>query len=168
MVLLIAPIFQILVLLFFVSLPSYFIWRKVLTKKFAASKYYSAILAFCVLLVSPLILFSIVLLVINIYMMDPKIPFNDSEWKIGKARNHMVDDIIKTNILMGKDTNQVKELLGAPNIYQSENGMWTYYLASKSNGFSIRTLFLDIQIQGDKVQSLNKRTLHHESLGTPE
>jgi nicotinic acid mononucleotide adenylyltransferase len=45
----------------------------------------------------------------------PRKDFDQTKWQTDKKdRFQMANDIIKTNMLVGKDTNQVKQILGIP------------------------------------------------------
>jgi len=59
----------------------------------------------------------------------------------------MGDDIVKSKILLGKDTNQVKQLLGQPTWQDSLNVSWTYDMGF-GGGFGF--LFHNLSINFDK------------------
>ena len=59
----------------------------------------------------------------------------------------MGDDIVKSKILLGKDTNQVKQLLGKPTWQDSINISWTYDMGF-GGGFGF--LFHNLEINFDK------------------
>ena len=62
----------------------------------------------------------------------------------------MGDDIVKKNILIGKDTNQVKQLLGQPTWQDSLNTSWTYDMGMGGGGLGF--LFHNLSVQFDKAK----------------
>ena len=76
--------------------------------------------------------------------------FDKSKWLVGdkESRFEMVDDIVDRKILIGKDTNQVKELLGKATSQDSSNQRWTYFVGTGGGGFGF--LFHELFINFDK------------------
>ena len=62
----------------------------------------------------------------------------------------MGDDIVKSKILIGKDSNQVKQLLGQPTWQDSLNTSWTYDMGMGGGGLGF--LFHNLSVQFDKAK----------------
>jgi len=101
------------------------------------------------------------LIVIMIYWMTytPSKDFKQEEWLINKdERFQMANDIIERKILIGKDTSQVKLILGAvdwsDNNWQPDSiNTWTYDMGMGGGlGFTFNHLY--VKFEKDKVFSV--------------
>ncbi|MFT3911649.1 MAG: hypothetical protein QM737_19660 [Ferruginibacter sp.] len=76
------------------------------------------------------------------------IAFDKSRWssQISK-RFEMADDIIDSEMLIGKDTNQVKEMLGEPAWRISFSNQWNYHMGWEVAGLGalVHNLFLTFE-----------------------
>ena len=80
----------------------------------------------------------------------PNKDFDKSEWiKDNEGRFQMAHDIIKSKILIGKDTNQLKQIIGDPSWRENTAQIWTYDMGyGGGSGFDF--LFHNLKITFNK------------------
>jgi hypothetical protein len=111
------------------------------------------------LVVTPIIYTGLIVLLIYWISYTPSKDFTQQEWLTNKEeRYQMADDIIESKLLIGKDTNHVKLILG--DTYWSDNywrpdsiNTWTYDMGIGGGlGFMFNHLY--IKFEEDKVISV--------------
>ena len=63
----------------------------------------------------------------------------------------MGNDLINQQLLIGKDTNQVIEIIGRPTYRKDSIRLWQYDLGSSAHGFGIAIYNMSLQYEGNKV-----------------
>ena len=78
--------------------------------------------------------------------------FNKERWNSNKnERWRMGNDLINQQLLIGKDTNQVIEIIGRPTYRKDSIRLWQYDLGSSAHGFGIAIYNMSLQYEGNKV-----------------
>ena len=87
----------------------------------------------------------------------PAKDFDQSQWQTDKVgRFQMAGDIIKSKMLIGRDTNQVKQLLGDPtwrsdSTYQEElKNSWFYDMGMGAGGLGVVFHTLSMKFDNNK------------------
>lgn len=70
----------------------------------------------------------------------------------------MIDDLIESDLLINKDSLEVKKILGTPEYRDKENDFWQYY-AGMSNGFGVVDHNLIVNFKHGKVSKLEYKNL---------
>ncbi len=133
-----------------VAVPIFFFMRWIFRKFiFGAVKQKIATWVATIVL-TPLIYFGLIYAFLFFISREPSSDFDKSKWLAGdkERRFEMADDIVDSKILIGKDTNQVKELLGKATSQDSSNQRWTYFVGTGGGGFGF--LFHELSINFDK------------------
>jgi hypothetical protein len=88
----------------------------------------------------------------------PEIEFEKSKWIADKAnRFKMAGNIIESEMLVGKDSNQVKQIIGLPtwrsdSTYQLElRNSWFYEMGSGALGFGVKFYTLIVKFDNNKA-----------------
>ncbi len=83
----------------------------------------------------------------------PLRPFEQARWLAEPTRRFdMIDDLIKSNRLPGKDTTALLQLLGSPDIRRPRQ--WEYYAGESQRGFGIAIHYLTIDLAADWVTAV--------------
>ncbi|MDQ3141786.1 MAG: hypothetical protein M3Q56_06010 [Bacteroidota bacterium] len=70
----------------------------------------------------------------------------------------MIRDIKKNDRIIGKDTSEVRLLLGAPDTHHANGDIWKYHLTSKRHGFGIKFLYVELYLSEGKVKSIKQKS----------
>lgn len=62
----------------------------------------------------------------------------------------MIDDLIDSKLLIGKDSSEVKEILGSPELKDKQQNFWQYY-AGTGTGFGFTDHQLIVKFANNKV-----------------
>lgn len=142
---------EVYIILLLISIPTYFFWRSVFKKRITDKKkrIISALVSTIVL--TPIIYVGLIGIFIYYITREPSSDFDKSKWLTDReGRFAMGDEIVKSKILLGKDTNQVKQLLGQPTWQDSLNVTWTYDMGNGGGGLGF--LFHNLSVQFDKAK----------------
>ena len=101
---------------------------------------------------TPLIYLGLIRLLLFWITYTPSKGFDKSEWLTEKQeRFQMADDIIKTKMLISKDTNQVKQILGDPTWNGDTAQVWSYDMGMGGGGLGFMFNNLIIKFDNNKV-----------------
>ena len=138
-------------ILLLISIPTYFFWRWVFRKRIVDKTKRNITSLVSTIILTPVIYLGLIGILIYLISREPSSDFDKSKWLTDReGRFAMGDDIVKKNILMGKDTNQVKQLLGQPTWQDSLNTSWTYDMGMGGGGLGF--LFHNLSVQFDKAK----------------
>jgi hypothetical protein len=142
---------EVYFLLFCIAIPTYFFWKWLFRRyNFDITKRNMAAWA-STLILTPIIYVGFIVTFMFLVTREPSIAFDKSKWLEGKeGRFEMGDDIVKSNIVIGKDTNQVKQLLGQPTWQDTSNLHWTYNMGF-GGGFGFLLHNLSVSFDKNKV-----------------
>lgn len=138
-------------ILLLISIPTYFFWRWVFRKRIVDKTKRNITSLVSTIILTPVIYLGLIGILIYLISREPSSDFDKSKWLTDReGRFAMGDDIVKKNILIGKDTNQVKQLLGQPTWQDSLNTSWTYDMGMGGGGLGF--LFHNLSVQFDKAK----------------
>jgi hypothetical protein len=86
---------------------------------------------------------------------EPREAFNQAKWQANTTRFTMGDELVESKILIGKDTTQLKEILGNPTFRHSAN-LWTYEMGTGPGGLGFMMHSLAVHLDS------NNRTIKLE------
>ncbi len=94
-----------------------------------------------------------VIVIIGILCYYPSIAFDQQKWLTEKdTRYELSEDIIETNMLVGKMHEEVRQLLGDDDNNNNQSNHWTYYLGWLPSVFGNDIPEeLSIEFEDDKV-----------------
>jgi hypothetical protein len=136
-------------ILLFISISTFFFWRW-LFRKYIVDKSKQKIATWTsTIILTPIIYVGLIAIFIFLITREPSSDFDKSKWLTDKeGRFEMGDDNIKSKMLIGKDTNQIKELLGQPTWQDSLNVQWSYDMGMGGGGLGF--LFHNLTVRFDK------------------
>ena len=102
---------------------------------------------------TPLIYLSIVYAFIFAISYEPRRDFDKKKWMENPGKRYYMSKDLIDNELMGKDTTQLKELLGSP----ERQGIWVYQMGEGSGGLGFIFHSLSIRLEQGKVAGVE----HH-------
>ncbi len=144
-------VYPFLLFIGLMCIPAYFIARFALTKLVSDERRRRAWLWPLTVLLSTVLCIVTLCIVLSILFYEPTYDFEQAKWNaIPEERWQMADDILDRKLLNGKDTIELKRILGEPKGYwtaQSGDLNWEYDLGSDGWNFHL----LHLRIQGDKV-----------------
>jgi phosphate/sulfate permease len=106
--------------------------------------------------VAPVIYFLLVFILILSTTGERSRDFDSVTWQAnsktesGTDNYEMVDDLINSRLLIDKDSLEVKEILGSPELKDKEQKFWQYY-AGTSTGFGFTDHQLVVKFANNKV-----------------
>lgn len=140
---------EVYAILLILGVPLYFFWRWLFHKFMTTGRKRIFVIWLSTLISTPLIYIGLVLLLIFGMYSYPKRDFDKSSWfNEPEGRFEMASDLIKSNILIGKDTNQLKQILGSSNWQDDTTKEWSYEMGMGGGYFSN---ILNVKFQNNKV-----------------
>ena len=140
---------EVYFILFFIFISTFFFWKWILKKYIKVDKTRKIATWLATLIVTPVIYNGLIILFIFWISYTPSKNFDKSQWLTDKEeRFQMADDIIKSKIIIGKDTNQVKQILEEPPWRDNKAKKWTYEMGCGGGGLGF--LFHNLDLNLDK------------------
>ena len=103
----------------------------------------------------------VVLICLFVFDKAPSKPFDPERWSEDvQHRFHMADDLVKRKYLLGKDTAQVKALLGQPDRPEYRPGTFVYHMGTGHAGFGVSFHSLVIQVREGRADSVEHVVLY--------
>lgn len=94
-------------------------------------------------------------LVFNVIMYEKQTKFNRDKWMAERNKRHkMAADLIQTGIIAGKDSNEVKALIGEPDFRNNTPQIWNYTMGEGGGGLGFMMHYLVIEFAADSVTSI--------------
>ncbi len=146
---------EVYFILLLIAIPTFFFWKWLL-KKYIKVDTTRKIAIWCATLIgTPIIYGGLIALFMVGITYTPTKDFDKREWLADREeRFQMAGDIISSKMLIGKDTNQVKEVLGEPQWRNDSDwrpgtkNTWTYDMGLGGGGLGF--LFHNLIIRFDK------------------
>jgi len=149
-----------IVLNILIAIPTFFILRWILKRYFKNSR--KRVIATCIgtIVLTPLLYIGAIYIFFSILFHEPKRKFDKFSWNSDKThRFQMADNIIKSKLLIGKDSTQVKALLGdTPVKYNNPTQHWSYDMGNGGGGLGFLFHNLSIKFKENKVTHVE----HHQ------
>lgn len=145
---------EVYFILLVIAIPTFFFWQWLLKKYIKVGRTRKIATWSATLIATPTIYVSLIVLFMLGMTCTPSKDFDKSQWLTDEeGRFQMAGDIISSKMLIGKDTNHVKQVLGEP-IWSSEStwrsdtiNTWTYDMGMGGGRFHN----LIIEFDKDKV-----------------
>lgn len=146
---------EVYFIVFIITIPTYF-FLNWLFKKFIKNKNIRKITTWLTTLVMvPIIYQVVILLFIFALVYEPNKDFDKSRWLTDKQnRFQMANNIIDSKMLINKDTNEVKRLLGNPVLQTDSSRTWNYDMGMGGGGVGFLFHTLIIKFGRNKVTSV--------------
>ena len=143
---------EVPVIILILAIPVYFLTKWIFKKlKLGNEKYRKYLAIIPTIILSPLLYVGIIMIWIFSVSYYPKTDFNMQEWNENKEERYkMSNDIIKSDILIGKTKEEVIELLGE-DYYSYDESHIAYDLGFVPGLFNIDPDVLDIYFKNGKV-----------------
>ena len=118
---------EVYFILLIIAVPTFFFWKWLLKKYIKVDSKRRIATWIFTFITTPIIYVPLVLLFVFGLPFEPGRNFNKHEWLTDReGRFQMANDIINSKVLIGKDTTEVKQILGEPSWKENGHTMWTY------------------------------------------
>lgn len=106
---------EVYFILFIIAIPTFLFWKWLLKKYIKPIKERKIATWFATIIITPILYVGLIILFIFLSTYTPNEDFDKSNWlTLREGRFQMVNEIIKSKMLIGNDTNQLKQKLGEP------------------------------------------------------
>lgn len=148
---------EVPIIVLILAIPTYFICKWLMTRLKVGNKRNRKFLAIIpTVILSPIIYVGLVMIWIFSISYYPTSDFDKNEWNSNvEERFIMSEDIIESEILIGKTREEVIQMLGNDFITNNESEI-TYELGHVPGLFNIDPDYLDIKLENGKVISVNQ------------
>jgi hypothetical protein len=148
---------EVPIIVLILAIPTYFICKWLMTRLKVGNKKTRKFLAIIpTVILSPIIYVGLVMIWIFSISYYPTSDFDKNEWNSNvEERFIMSEDIIESEILIGKTREEVIQMLGNDFITNNESEI-TYELGHVPGLFNIDPDYLDIKLENGKVISVNQ------------
>jgi cbb3-type cytochrome oxidase subunit 3 len=86
---------------------------------------------------------------------EPNKKFDKSKWLTEQAKRYeMANDIIESRILIGKDSNQIKQLIGEPDSRLKNSSEYYYNMGMGAGGLGFKLHSLLLKFKNGQVDSV--------------
>ncbi len=151
---------EVYIICLLIAVTIFFFCRWVLKKFIKIEKTKQVVTWTVTLVATPIIYLGLIQLLMFAFTYTPSRDFDKSEWLTDKeGRFQMAGDIIKSDMLIGKDTSQVKQLLGDPT-WGMNNSSFVYDMGFGSGGLGFMFHHLIIKFDSNKVISVEHGKIH--------
>lgn len=142
---------DVYILLIILGIPVFFIWRWILKKFIEDNKRRTITTWIVTIITTPFVYAGMIVFILLAMSYYPTHSFNKAEWLENQEKRYQLsDDIIGSNMLIGKTKAEVKQILGDEG-NPDESDHWTYHLGYKPGFISIDPDVLDIDFKDGKV-----------------
>ena len=145
---------EVYFILFIIGVASFFFWRWVF-KRYIRNEGTRKTLTWVVtLFTTPIIYTGLIMIFFLGLTHEPSVEFDQSKWAGDRLKRYqMAADLIDSRLLIGKDTTQVKLILGIPASNQ-KNTQWVYTMGMGGGGLGFMFHNLVIRFTDSKVTSV--------------
>jgi hypothetical protein len=151
---------EVYFILIIIAGTTFFFWRWLLRKIIKDGQKRKIFTWFATIIFTPIIYEGLIMLLLFGITYTPSRDFDKSQWLTDKeGRFQMASDIIDSKMLIAKDTNQVKQILGEPSLGSGSNwrqdtvNAWTYDMGNGGGGLGF--MFHNLVVKFDKEQVIN-------------
>ena len=142
---------EVYFILLVLGVPTFFIWRWFLKKFIKVDKTRKVATCTVTLITTPLIYIGIIMLWFSSMSYHQTNDFDKEKWSTEKeTRYELSEDIIESEMLIGKTKSEVRQILGDEN-NTDQSDHWSYYLGFRPGFANIDPDVLDIEFQDGKV-----------------
>ncbi len=136
----------------------FFLFRSLIRRRINRPKNATLLAGFAALFAAPLVYVTLVLSLISVLTYYPDKKFDAEAWKHNAERRYeMSHDLIESNILIGKNRQEVLQLLGGESSLMDRE-VWIYFLGHAPGGLNIDPDILEIVFENGVVVSVRRRS----------
>lgn len=142
---------EVYFILLIISIPTFFIWKWLLKKFIKVDKKRKIATWIATIVTTPLIYVCLIILWLFSLTYYPNHDFNKEKWFADQEKRYeLSEDIMDSEMLIGKTKTQVRQLLGDEGNMDEANN-WSYYLGFRPSFFTMDPDVLDIEFKDGKV-----------------
>lgn len=146
---------EVYFILLLIAIPTFLFWKWLFKKYIKANQTRKLATYLATLIATPIIYVGLIALFIFGISYEPDKKFNKSQWLANKEERYlMANDIIEEKMLLGKDTNQVKQIVGTPNWKDNTTQQWTYDMGTGTGGLGFLFHNLIVTFNNNKVTAV--------------
>jgi len=151
---------EVYFILFIISIPTFYFWEWLFKKYLKIDKTRRISTWIATLIATPLIYVGFILLLLFSMTYTPSKDFDKLQWLADKeGRFQMADDIIDSKMLIGKDTSEVKKILGEPTRGMSYANTYVYDMGMGGGGLGFLFHNLIVQFDNNKAVSVEHKEI---------
>ena len=147
---------EVPVIILIIAIPTFFLLRWILKRliKDKNTRNWTSMLG--AIIIAPVLYMILVIAFFSYIFYEPQYDFDREKWFTDKhSRFEMQDDIVGSEILIGKSKAEIIKFIGAPEFGYSTN-IWTYDLGMSGAGFGWQFNSLELTFQNDLVEEVKK------------
>ena len=134
---------------------TFYVWKSFFRKYIAAGNTKTMAAWLATLFASPIVYLGLIILFLFVLPNESSKYFDQLEWQNDlHTRYKMADDIIGSEMLIGKDATAVKQLLGEPTWNDKPSQQWTYDMGMGKGGLGFMFHNLVVKFDHQKVISV--------------
>ncbi len=141
---------EVYFILAIICILTFFFWRWLLRKYIKAERPRKILTWSATIISTPIIYLGLILIFIFGISYTPNKDFDKSLWLTDQeGRYQMAGNIINSRMLIGKDTTQVKQVLGEPTFFGDTTKVWTYDMGCGGGGLGFLFHYLTLKLDND-------------------
>jgi hypothetical protein len=143
---------EVYLILLLISIPTFLFWRWAFKKTIRVDRRRIIFAWVATIIVTPVIYVGLITLFMIGLFYTPSKDFDRSLWRTDReGRFQMANDIIKSKMLIGKDTAQIKQLLGNPTWGGDSTNEWNYDMGFGGGGLGFLYHRLNLKLDTNKL-----------------
>jgi len=147
---------EVYFILLLLGILTFFFWRSLLKKFIKADKTRKLVTWTVTIVSTPLIYAGLIILWVLSMSYHPDHDFDKEKWFNDKEKRYeLSEDIIDSEMLIGKTKTQVQQLLGNEDNAKESNN-WSYYLGFRPGFFTMDPDVLSIEFKNGKVVNVEQ------------
>lgn len=148
---------EVYIILIILGIPVFFLWRWVFRRYIRAERTRKIATWTATIFTTPLLYAGIFLLIFYSLTYYPTHEFDQMKWSSNmEKRYEMSKNLIESQILIGENKSEVKQLLG-DNLNNEQSDQWTYYLGMVPGIANIDPDVLEIEFKNGKAVKVWQR-----------
>ena len=147
------------IIILLIAIPSFFLLRFFLKRFIKNDKVRIWTSAIATLILGIAVYIGLVSALFSYLFYEPQLDFNKEKWDTDKkSRFEMRDDIVESEILIGKSKSEIIEFIGKPEFNDSTD-VWNYNLGMSGAGLGWQFNSLEVSFENGKVSKVKKNEI---------
>lgn len=147
---------EVPIIILIIAIPTFFVLRRILKRSIKDSKTRNWTSIIGTIIIAPILYIGLAVAFFSYLFYVPQYDFDREKWFADKhSRFEMRDDIVESEILIGKSKSEIIDFIGNPEFSDSTK-IWTYDLGMSGAGFGWQFNSLELTFKNDKVEEVKK------------
>ena len=145
------------IIILLIAIPNFYLIRYLLKRRIKDEKKRNATSVIITIILAPILYVGIITAFFSYLFHEPQFDFEKERWFANeRKRFEMRDDLVKSNILIGKTKNEIIQLIGRSESADSTD-FWTYNLGMSSSGLGWQFNSLQLIFENGIVIDVEKQ-----------